>query len=455
MEIHEVLSPASGRQGGSVQPQQTPPTAKTQPKPESFSLRDLSCLIKDSVVSGVQEGLNFNSLDNICKSLENSNKNLNRFISNNVENEKVSFKRPRLSSQNDNDLPRVGSDAVEEDTAPPVEVFGANINDIEEEETESSEDEEEESIPAPSIFNSRNPPHTHAKNTVKNLAPTSIASSSAIAGDVPDADLPSVDPRPPAIWNPKIKVMKWVNDAVENEWSLEDRKKIVEKFHPEEKFDHLLTPVKMPKKLYKAIKTPSVKQKDYLFNRLNAEKDLFNASSDLCASLRPLIEAVSLLDDKDGCGDIKNLIGVGMMGIFSANKKISKGRREIGRKCVRLDCSDALYGVPPSHYSLFGGVSDAEAAKSAKDTTKADDTLVFAPKPKKFRPSYSTQGFQKFSGKAFNTPYNYNNNSNYKGKAWWYYQNQNQNQPSRGRGRGRGGKGYQKKQPAKTSTSKE
>ena len=98
MEIHEVLSPASGRQGGSVQPQQTPPTAKTQPKPESFSLRDLSCLIKDSVVSGVQEGLNFNSLDNICKSLENSNKNLNRFISNNVENEKVSFKRPRLSS---------------------------------------------------------------------------------------------------------------------------------------------------------------------------------------------------------------------------------------------------------------------------------------------------------------------------------------------------------------------
>ena len=50
MEIHEVLSPASGRQGGSVQPQQTPPTANTQPKPESLSLRDLSSLINPGAV---------------------------------------------------------------------------------------------------------------------------------------------------------------------------------------------------------------------------------------------------------------------------------------------------------------------------------------------------------------------------------------------------------------------
>ena len=198
--------------------------------------------------------------------------------------------------------------------------------------------------------------------------------------DVPDADLPSVDTRPPAIWNPKPKIMKWVSDAVETEWSLEEQKKIVEKFHPEEKFDHLLNPVKMPKKLYKSIKAPSVKQKYYLFNHRNAEKYQFNASSDLCASLRPLIEAVSLLDDKAGCGGIKNLIGLGMMGIFSANKKISKGCREIGHKFVRLDCADTLYGVPPSHFILFGGVSDVEAAKIAKETTKTDDTIVYAPK---------------------------------------------------------------------------
>ena len=216
----------------------------------------------------------------------------------------------------------------------------------------------------------------------------------------------------------------------------------------------------MPKKLYKAIKAPSLKQKDFLFNRSSAEKDLFNASADLCASLRPFIEAINLLDDKDGCGEIKNLIGVGMMGVFSANKKISKGRREIGRKCVRLDCADALYGVPPSHYSLFGGPSDIEAAKIAKETTKTDESIVYAPKPKKkFRSSY-TQGFQNsnFTGKGGfqqsydrnnNNNYNYNNyQNNYKGKNW-----NSQNQ-SRGRGRGRGWKANQKKS-AKTSNPKE
>ena len=45
--------------------------------------------------------------------------------------------------------------------------------------------------------NSRNPPHTPAKNTVKILASSGIASSSAVAVDVPDADLPFVDPCAP------------------------------------------------------------------------------------------------------------------------------------------------------------------------------------------------------------------------------------------------------------------
>ena len=408
---------------------------------------DLSSLIKDSVVTGIQQGLDLQSLNNLSKQLEKVN---SKILSENVEH-KVSSKRPRVSldhdNDNDNDLPRVGLDAVREDTAPPLEVFGANVNEIEE--TDTSESETEELAHSPILSNSRNPPHTPSKNTMKILDTPGIASSSAFSVDAPDADLPSVDPRPPAVWKPKAKIMKWVSDAVETEWSPEERKKIVDKFHPEEKYDHLLNPVKMPKKLYKAIKTPSVKQKDYLFNRSNAEKDLFNASSDLCASLRPLIEAVSLLDDKPGCGEIKNLIGTSMLGIFSANKKISKGRRDLGRKCVRLDCADALYGVPPSHYSLFGGVSDLEAAKTAKETTKADDTLVYAPKQKKFRPSTS-QGFQNSGKQTFQQYYknNYNNNNNnnnnnnsnnYKGKAWSY-----QNQPSRGRGRGKGWKNQKK-----------
>ena len=443
MEIHQVLSPASGHQGGSVQSHRTPPTEKTKPQAQTLSLGDLSSLIKESVVSGVQQGLDLESLNKLCSQLEKANANKN--LSGNPNNGDSS-KRPR-TSLDDNDLPRVGLDDVQEGTAPPLEVFGANVNNENvETDGESSESETEEPVPSPflNFSNSRNPPHTPSKNTMKILE-TGIASSSAIS-DAPDADLPSVDPRPPAIWNPKAKIMKWVSDAVETEWSPEDRKKIVDKFHPEEKYDHLLNPVKMPKKLYKAIKAPSVKQKDYLFNRSNTEKDLFNASSDLCASLRPLIEAVSLLDDKAGCGNIKNLIGTSMMGIFSANKKISRGRRELGRKCVRLDCADALYGVPPSHFSLFGGASDVEAAKTAKETTKADDTLVYAPKTKKFRPS-TTQGFQNTGKQNFQNPYfknnynnnNNNNNSNYKGKAWWY-----QNQPSRGRGRGKGWKNQKK-----------
>ena len=100
-------------------------------------------------------------------------------------------------------------DAVHEDTAPPMEVFGTNINEIEE--TDSSEsEEEEESVPDPNYNNSQNPPHAPAKNSVKILASSGIASSSSVAVDVPDADLPSVDPHPLAIWNPKPKVMKWV-----------------------------------------------------------------------------------------------------------------------------------------------------------------------------------------------------------------------------------------------------
>ena len=121
MEIHQVLSPASGHQGGSVQPQRTPPTGKPQPQSQTLSLGDLSALIKDSVVSGVQQGLDIDSLKNLCKALENANSSK---ISNNVEN--GSSKRPRLSSQDhesDNDLPRVGLDTVQEDTAPPQEFF--------------------------------------------------------------------------------------------------------------------------------------------------------------------------------------------------------------------------------------------------------------------------------------------------------------------------------------------
>ena len=466
-EVHQALSPASGRQGDTGSSHQS--TGQPPNQPQTLSLGDLSSLIKDSVIAGVKEGIELDTFNNLASALEkivSSNKqsdtNNNQSDTNNNNQSdtnkqaettnpppKVSNKRPRPPDEDD-DLPRVGSDDVQEDTAPPGEVFGAHVNDeYEYANSDSGSDSNISTISeALNKIESRNPPQSHAKDSVKiaiDKTPVPGISSDINTPpmDEPDADLPSVDPRPPATWNPKQKIMKWVSGAVETEWSPDHRKKFVEKFHPFEKYDHLLNPVKMPKKLYKAIRSPYIKQKDYLFNRSNTEKDLYNASSDLCTSLRPFIEALDLLDDRQDCGHIKNLIGQGMMGIFSANKKISRARREIGRRCVRLDCADALYGVSPSHFSLFGGVSDSEAAKTAKETTKTDESIVFIPKPKKkIRPSYSSQGFQ---SQGFQQPPYYNNYNNQNTRR-------NQNQSQRGRGR-RGRRGNQRKNSNSNSNS--
>ena len=217
---------------------------------------------------------------------------------------------------------------------------------------------------------------------------------------------------------------------------------MVEKFQAKEEYDHLFLPVKMPSKLYKAMKSSVTKKRDYLFNRQELERSLYNASADLCAAVKPLIEAVSLLDDRPGCGDIKCLIGQGILGLLSSNIKISKGRRELGRRFVRLDCAEALFSVAPSHHSLFGGKSDSAAVTAAKEATKLDDSLVHKPKFKRpFRPSYSTnaqgQGFQQASGyrgRGGRAPYlqSYSQPRS--------SQNQQQQQSANPRGRGRGGK---------------
>ena len=133
-----------------------------------------------------------------------------------------------------------------------------------------------------------------------------------------------------------------------------------------------------------------------------------------------------------------------MMGIFSANKKISKGRRELGRKFVRLDCADSLLSVAPTHLSLFGNSSVPEAVKQAKEATKADNTLVFVPK-KKFRPSYTpNKGFQFQQTIGFKNQSQYQNQ--YQSQPYVYdnqynsQRNQFQYKPKAPRGRGRGGR---------------
>ena len=210
----------------------------------------------------------------------------------------------------------------------------------------------------------------------------------------------------------------------------------------------------MPKKLYKTLKTPAAKKKDYLFSRYIVEQLLYNASADLCAAIRPIVEVLSVLTTLDFSSDkvlakvmekvmkklnvsrLKNLLGHGILGICSANIKISRGRRELARRFVRIDWAEALYAVKPTHSSIFGGTSLEDAIKTAKESSKLDSSLVYAPRKKPFRPSFSYY-------KDFQYPPSYQGRGG-KSQGFRQYQNQpyypnksrGKNQTPRGRGRG-------------------
>ena len=440
LEVHHVLSPASGSRLND-----TPAPAQRPRQPQVLSLGDLASLIRDSVVTGIKDGLALSAPDR-------------------------QLKRKRSASPVapleliDDDLPDFGVEAVSDDEfAPPAHVFGADVNEEPFYEALSEEDQDPDHTFAPGQVPPRSPAPTQqlsapAVAVPAVSVPAALASpvvAAPVIDDEPDADLPSVHPRLPATWLPKKKIVNWLEKAADREWSQEDRKKLVEKYHPEEKCDAIFLPVKMPTKLYKAFKSPATKKRDYLLNRIEVEKNLFYASSDLCTALRPLVEALSLLDDKEDCGHIKHVVGLGLMGVFSANVRISRGRRELGRRFVRLDCAEALFGVPPSHGSLFGGSSVSEALKKAQETSKLDDSLVYASKAKKpFRPAYNYyKDFQQGSrykgagrkNQYYRQPYN-SYNSQYRSPQKSRYRNQSN------KGQGRGGKRGSKASSKKTSS---
>lgn len=381
LEVHEVLSPASGSSlspsgpsngqplrssGNSAVP---PSSVPSQPRITNvLNFQDLAALLRSTCVAGVKDGLAL-STPHIPT----------------AKRKRPVPETPRAISPLDEDLPlNVGMDAVLEESVYPDGAFGADVND--EPDYVSDGDENYDNSYAPDRLPAQ--PSVNAPL----VAPSTV-------DEEPDADLPTVSSRLPPTWTPKGKVMNWLKQAAAKEWTLEDRKKLAEKFHAPENFDSLLLPVKMPSKLYKAIKAPATKKRDYLLNRQEVEKNLFNSSADLCASLRPLLEAICILDDRHDCKDVKHLVGLGIMGLLSANIKISRSRREVGRRFVRNDCAEALYAVAPSHSSLFGGTSVAEAVKQAKETTRLDDSLVYAPAPKKpFRPTFPLRkGFHRGS----------------------------------------------------------
>ena len=443
-EINQVLSsPTSGSQPiNQSDKNKTPPSSQPPRRhPEPLSMGDLSSLIKNTVVKGVMEGVKEGF------AFERKRSSLGKRTRHSSGSE-VDFEQ---SSEVDPDLPNVGVDPVPKGTVLPFEVFGSEVN-VEPYSDISDEDHElDEANDNPFLY--RNPSPV-LKNPMASMHRSDEVNKTSSANEVdePDVDLPSANPRLPASWFPKKKHLSWLKGVANREWSIDARKKIIDRFHPSEELEPLFNPVKMPKKLYKAITAPSVKKKDYLFNRGNAEKDLFYASSDLCTSLRPLTEALSLLDDKPDCKEIKNLIGEGIIGICSANIRISRGRREISRKCVKLDCAEALFGVAPTYQGLFGNSSDIEAVKAAKEVAKSDDSFVYKPAYKKpFRSPY-TQGFlfqpqdQFKPGKNqyYQKPYY---DSKYKSSE------KTQSQGQRGRGRGQRGRGQKKS--SKPAYSKE
>ena len=69
-------------------------------------------------------------------------------------------------------------------------------------------------------------------------------------------------------------------------------------------------------------------------------------------------------------------------GMASASCRISRGRRELGRRFVPLETAPSLFRAKPSHLCLFGGKSIDEAVQKAADSKKVNKDLVFAPRKK-------------------------------------------------------------------------
>ena len=127
----------------------------------------------------------------------------------------------------------------------------------------------------------------------------------------------------------------------------------------------------------------------------------------------------------------------------------------MARRFVRLDWTEDLYASKPSHACVFGGASLDEAVKAARESSKTDDSLVYAPRRKKpFRPSFAyykdlqypsqsrgrggtNMGFRQPQYRQQFNNIDYNNNQSYQ----YSNKSRGQNQRSRGKGRGSGKRG--------------
>ena len=202
LEVHEVLSPALGsRQAATGSSHGVPrrshdvsagslpgPSAfSSRPSPNVLNLGDLAAMIKGYVDDGVKVGL-AGVLEGLAVPPSTGSKR-----------KRPEPVVPMPAVQEDVDLPHVGLDDVHRDTGYPDGVFGPDVN---------SEPDIDESV----LEDEVEPDHSYApsRNPTQITAPASVPSNGAsTSGTVePDADLPSVSPRPPSIWTPKVKVIQ-------------------------------------------------------------------------------------------------------------------------------------------------------------------------------------------------------------------------------------------------------
>ena len=286
--------------------------------------------------------------------------------------------------------------------------------------------------------------------SIGGLAATdSAATSVPLAAPMPDASLPSSSTRPPINWNPDPEVLAWGVQTLDLcEWSKEDRAMFEKKYSTDPAHDHVFTAVANPPDLLNTLRSKTMTNKDYFFNRAEAEQFFYDANKDLSCGLRPLIDILSTLKGQ-GMDHIRTPLAHVFQSISSALSNISRGRRELVRRFVPSDSQPALYRSKPSHQCLFGYSSIDEAMEKAVEAKKINKDLVHVPKKKPNSRLPTGKNYGKSYKYIPRYPQYYNNFQNFTPRGKFHHQRGKWKKNRRGNAGGKNNSGS-----AKTSTQK-
>ena len=409
LEIQQVLSPGSQNEPSSITPGQAEPSAPPQASLSMDCMKDFAGIISDSISKSMSHSMvemfnNYGMFDREPESDEYS--------------EEGDFMGD--DAFEGFDLPMRGP--CSSGTAAAREAFELSLN----------EKSHRNVLPQFGAINeTSNPIVIEVPNIdIHNKSDGAVDNSPAVVE--PDNTLPSArSSRAPTNWYPDAGVLAWAAQMVDVcEWSEADRDAFSKDFSPQVIYDHIFTAVEGPKDMIDALQLPEIKKKDYLFKRFETEEYLHDANKDLVCGLRPLIEVLSNIRDVSGMEHNRTLLANVFQCMASAASRITRGRRELGRRFVPLENSSALFRTKPSHFSFFGDTSDDTAVTKAVAVSKVNKNLVILPKKRKYSfNKYSQSGVKyNYNQKAYGSmPFRQNYSSSKYGK---FRSNQ------RGRGRG-------------------